>query len=102
MPDNKTVTFDAPTRERLRALVIKHGGPTECSGWCVNESGLDDLLREFLTVPKPAAQSAGQEPVHVAELHLDGETREIEWTGGDQHCRTAPTTYCWYRRTPRP
>lgn len=41
----------------FQRLFIKHGGPVDGEGWCINESGLRDFLAD-LAAPLPRIEQA--------------------------------------------
>lgn len=44
----------APSAKLVERLFNKHGGPVQDEGWCLNESGLNDFLRELFSAPMQA------------------------------------------------
>ncbi|HDR8962522.1 TPA: hypothetical protein QDB13_000071 [Burkholderia vietnamiensis] len=50
-----------PDEATFQRLFIKHGGPVDGEGWCINESGLRDFLRELAAAPQPPAQADARE-----------------------------------------
>jgi hypothetical protein len=66
----------------FQRLFIKHGGPVDGEGWCVNESGLRDFLRELAAAPAAPAVAPiyqimctddddAEEHPHVRDLWMD-------------------------------
>jgi hypothetical protein len=52
----------APSRETIERLFIKHGGPVDSEGWCLNKSGVDDFLAELLAAPTPTVAADAVAP----------------------------------------
>ncbi|MCS6498998.1 hypothetical protein NYD60_03115 [Burkholderia thailandensis] len=48
-----------PDEATFQRLFIKHGGPVESEGWCINESGLRDFLSDLAAFPQPMTIPAG-------------------------------------------
>lgn len=57
-----------PDESTFQRLFIKHGGPVDSEGWCINESGLRDFLHELAAAPqRPAQADARDEDAYVAK-----------------------------------
>ncbi|MBB5411891.1 hypothetical protein HDG34_005857 [Paraburkholderia sp. HC6.4b] len=58
-----------PSKETVTRLFNKHGGPVHDEGWCLNESGLNDFLRElFAAVAEPAATVSDEREAFEAAI----------------------------------
>ncbi|WP_232341632.1 hypothetical protein [Burkholderia pseudomallei] len=59
-----------PDEATFQRLFIKHGGPVDFEGWCLNESGLRDFLRELAAAPQPTAQADAPAEARPTSFHF--------------------------------
>lgn len=71
---------EVPDEATFQQLFIKHGGPVDSEGWCVNESGLRDFLRDLAAAAsQPPAQADARVGLADALRRAREELSIVEW-----------------------
>ncbi|WP_208457235.1 hypothetical protein [Burkholderia gladioli] len=66
-PVSVAAAMGAPGAETVARLFNKHGGPVQDEGWCLNESGLKDFLRDLFAPPKTVPATAAAQDDRIGE-----------------------------------